>query len=123
MNQAVNDWHDLDAPTRAALLRGEPATDPETDRIVRAYAAPMLKRVRIRLGVIGTLGALVVGPLLGYLAVLAHMTLVEVLPVFIAIWIGWAIVVTRRKRPFVRLLKVSHRTPPEPVVPGSSEHL
>ncbi|MBF6327813.1 hypothetical protein [Nocardia transvalensis] len=44
----MDTWRDLDPAVRKALLRGEPATDPETDRIARAHAEKALRQFHVR---------------------------------------------------------------------------
>ncbi|WP_431949762.1 hypothetical protein [Nocardia lijiangensis] len=117
-------WRELDPATRKALLRGEPATDPEIDRVARAYAEKTLQRSAIRTGLIVVPSAAVVGALLGALAAAADLTptIMVVLPALI-VGVVVAVLASRRKLALIRLLNVSRGAPRELVVPGSSERV
>lgn len=119
----MNTWRDLDPSVRKALLRGEPAGDPETDRIGRAYAEQKLGRSQLRLLLIGVPIGLVGGLLVGQLLVMDILTIAAAVPLLLVFWLGWWIVEARRKLALVRLLNVSHGAPRVPVVPAVSERL
>lgn len=115
----MNTWRELDAATRRSLLRGEPATDPEVDRIARAYAegelrAPIARQVvyAVPLGVIGGVGLAATRSITGWS--------VSGLAPFLALAVvGYVVLAARRKLALTRILNVSHGTPREPV-PGTS---
>ncbi|MET8800735.1 hypothetical protein ABZV91_30675 [Nocardia sp. NPDC004568] len=119
----MNTWGDLDPSTRKALLRGEPAGDPDIDRIGRAYAEEKLGRSQLRMFVIGIPIGLVVGLLLGLWMAMGSLPAVAVAPVLITFWLGYWFVETRRKLALIRLLNVSHGEPRVPVAPGAPERL
>ncbi|MFI6309889.1 hypothetical protein ACIBEK_07120 [Nocardia fusca] len=119
----MNTWGDLDPSTRKALLRGEPAGDPEIDRIGRAYAEKKLGRSQLRKFLIGIPIGLVVGLLLGLWVAMGNFPVGAVAPVLIAFWLGYWFVEARRKLALIRLLNVSHGAPRVPVAPGAPEGL
>lgn len=119
----MNTWDDLDPSTRKALLRGEPAGDPDIDRIARAYAEEKLGRSQLRMFVIGIPIGLVVGLLLGLWVAMGNLPVVAVAPILIAFWLSYWFVEARRKLALIRLLNVSHGTPRMPVAPGAPEGL
>ncbi|WP_280401436.1 hypothetical protein [Nocardia carnea] len=119
----MNTWRDLDPSVRKALLRGEPAGDPETDRIGRAYAERKLGRSLARNLLIGIPIGLVVGLPLGLLMVLDILPIAAAGAVFIVLWLGASVVEYRRKVALIRLLNVSHGTPRVSVVPAAPERL
>ncbi|WP_433664205.1 hypothetical protein ACQPW1_20020 [Nocardia sp. CA-128927] len=114
-------WRDLDPATRKALLRGEPAVDPETDRIASAHAEKALKHFQLRMGLVAIPGGLVIGSLLGTLNVLAGLPFIVLVPVIILMVVGFGYVTIRRKLALIRLLNISRGMPRELVTPGSSE--
>lgn len=119
----MNTWRELDPSIRKALLRGEPATDPEIDRVARAYAEKELKRFQVRMFLTWFPIGLVVGALVGIFLAVADLPLVGLAPVCIVSWVGLTVITGRRKLALIRLLNVSYGTPRVRVVPGSSERL
>ncbi|WP_405162940.1 hypothetical protein OG203_42875 [Nocardia sp. NBC_01499] len=119
----MNTWRELDPAIRKALMRGEPATDPEIDRIATAHAENALKRSKVWLYVLGIPVCLVVGGLLGYLAAATDTPVSVLVLVIIAGTLGVTVAVSRRKLALIRLLNVSRGSVREPVMPGSSERL
>ncbi|MFF3226812.1 hypothetical protein ACFYV7_28735 [Nocardia suismassiliense] len=116
-------WRDLDSATRKALLRGEPATDPEIDRIAVAHAEKVLNRSQVRGVLVGLVGGTAMGLLLGTLMVVAGLPFGVFLVVVIVLAIGVMFVMARRKLALIRLLNVSRGVAREPVLPGSAEKL
>ncbi|MFI9407242.1 hypothetical protein [Nocardia sp. NPDC052316] len=116
-------WRDLDSATRKALLRGEPATDPEIDRIAVAHAEKVLKRSQVRVFLIALLGGSVLGLLLGTLMVVAGLPTEVFVLVVIVLSVGVMVVMIRRKLALIRLLNVSRGVARNPVIPGSSQRL
>ena len=119
----MNTWRDLDPSVRKALLRGEPAGDPETDRIGREYAEQKLGRSWVRIFLVCFLIGLGVGMLLGLFVVLDILPMAAVGFVVFALWLVWWIVEARRRFALVRLLNVSNGAPRVPVVPGAPGRL
>ncbi|GGL45863.1 hypothetical protein [Nocardia jinanensis] len=119
----MNTWRDLAPSTRKALLQGEPAGDPDTDRIARAYAEKRLGRSQLKIFLIGIPIGLVVGLLLGLLVAMLDLPFGIVAPVLVAVWLGYWFFEARRKLALVRLLNVSQGAPRVPVVPGVQEGL
>lgn len=105
------------------MLRGEPAVDPEIDRIARAYAEIALKRFGVLMVVIGLPVVLVVALLLGLIGALFDLPTVAVEAVFVVGAIGWFVLASRRKLALTRLLNVSRGEPRTPVTPGVYERL
>ncbi|GEM33295.1 hypothetical protein NN3_43020 [Nocardia neocaledoniensis NBRC 108232] len=119
----MNTWRELDAATRRSLLRGEPATDPEVDRIARAYAegelrAPIARQVvyAVPLGVIGGIGLAATRSVTGW-------SVSDLAPFLVLAAVGYVVLAARRKLALTRILNVSHGTPREPVPGTSSEAL
>ncbi|WP_159080283.1 hypothetical protein [Nocardia suismassiliense] len=105
------------------MLRGEPATDPEIDRIAVAHAEKSLRRFQLRLGLIALPLGVVGGWFAGTLAVMFDLPLVVFLYVVLVVIIGAVFVVSRRKLALIRMLNVSRSTVRELVTPGSAEEL
>lgn len=119
----MNTWRDLDPSIRKALLRGEPAPDPETDGIGRAYAERKLGRSQLRMFLIGIPFGLVVGVLLGLSIGREILPVAVAAPVAIALWLGYWFAEGRRKLALIRILNVSHGEPRVPVAPGVLKRL
>lgn len=119
----MNTWRDLNPAVRKALLRGEPAGDPETDRIGRAYAEQNLGRSETRRFLVYLLIGLAVGLVLGLYIVLDTLPVKTTgIIVFVSWLVCWGIEV-RRRAALIRLLNVSNGTPRVPVVPGAPGRL
>ncbi|UGT56840.1 hypothetical protein [Nocardia asteroides] len=119
----MNTWRELDAATRKSLLRGEPATDPEVDRIARAYAegelrAPIARQVvyAVPLGVIGGIGLAATRSVTGW-------SVSDLAPFLAVVVVGYVVLASRRKLALTRILNVSHGTPREAVPGTPSERL
>ncbi|WP_280437855.1 hypothetical protein [Nocardia carnea] len=119
----MNTWRDLDPSARKALLRGEPAGDPETDRIGRAYAEQKLGRSQARNFLVYFFIGLGVGLPLGLFVVLDILPMAVAGLVVIALWLGCWVFEVRRRVVLIRLLNVSNGGPRVPVVPGGPGRL
>ncbi|MEV6768708.1 hypothetical protein AB0N05_08725 [Nocardia sp. NPDC051030] len=121
----MNTWRDLDPATRKALLRGEPATDPEIDRIARAYAEQTLNGNRVQKVLAGLAIGLALGFLLGVLLVRADLGITSAAPAVVLVGIVGICFGVRipRRLALVRILNVSNGMPRELVTPGSTEPL
>ncbi|WP_069161268.1 hypothetical protein [Nocardia altamirensis] len=119
----MNTWRDLDRATRKALLRGEPAADPETDRIARAYAEKALQRFPVQTAAIVLPAIPILGFLLGFGTGKMGLKSTDSLPVIIIGAIGLVVVAARRKLALTKILNVSQGAPREQIAPGSSEPL
>lgn len=119
----MNTWRDLDPSVRKALLRGEPAGDPETDRIGRAYAEQKLGRPQARNFLVYFLIGLGLGLPLGLFVVLDFLPMAAAGFVVIALWLGCWVFEVRRKVALIRLLNVSNGAPRVLVVPGGPGQL
>ncbi|MGV9410219.1 hypothetical protein ACWDOP_09920 [Nocardia sp. NPDC003693] len=124
----MNNWKDLDADVRKALLRGEPATDPETDRIAREHATEVLGRSMIRRLRLVVPVAVVCALGLGFATGIAGWPSWIVGVIIFSAGIGCAIVESRRKLALIRILNVSTGTPRahlsgERVATGRAERL
>ncbi|MFD4402938.1 hypothetical protein ACFWPH_09250 [Nocardia sp. NPDC058499] len=119
----MNTWRDLDPSVRKALLRGEPAGDPETDRVGRAYAEQKLGRSQTRIFLVYFLIGLGVGLPLGLFVVLDILPMPAAGFVVIALWLVCWVVEARRKVALIRLVNVSNGAPRVPVVPATPGRL
>ncbi|MFE6860570.1 hypothetical protein [Nocardia sp. NPDC057668] len=113
----MTNWRDLDADVRKALLRGEPAADPEIDRIARERAEKVLGRSTVRQTLVLIPPALVLGVLLGFLGARTGVSALG-LPVVFVVIVGWVVFATRRKLAYTRILNVSGGTPRTPISGG-----
>ncbi|WP_280356678.1 hypothetical protein [Nocardia otitidiscaviarum] len=116
-------WRDLDRATRKALLRGEPAADPEVDRVARAYAEKALNRSTVRRFWITFPFGLVLGASLGYGAIATDLPISLWFLVIAVAGIGYVVIAVRRQLAQVRILNVSNGAPRESVAPGLPERL
>ncbi|MEV0333628.1 hypothetical protein [Nocardia sp. NPDC050717] len=119
----MNTWRELDAATRRALLRGEPATDPEVDRIARAHAerelgVPMGRRIvyAVPVGIIAGVGLVVARSVTG-------CSITDLAPLLVLATVCYLVVAVRRKLALTRILNVSHGTPRETVPAAVPEQL
>ncbi|MCM6774179.1 hypothetical protein NDR87_11920 [Nocardia sp. CDC159] len=119
----MNTWRDLDRATRKALLRGEPAANPEIDRIARVHAEKTLKRFDLWICVLLVVGGVITGVPLGYFSVKADLSPGAFGSILLIVMLGCAVVCTRRKLRLVRLLNASQGMPRRPVPPGEAERL
>ncbi|MEU0545670.1 hypothetical protein ABZ319_37930 [Nocardia sp. NPDC005978] len=107
----MKNWKDLDADVRRALLRGEPAADPEIDRIAREHAEKALGRSIIRRVIVVFPIALVTGALLGFFAAKCGLPSWAPGSILFAVGSAIAVVESRRKLAHIRILNVSSGTP------------
>lgn len=119
----MNTWRDLDPSVRKALLRGEPAGDPETDRIGRAYAEQKLGRPPVRSFLLGILIGLGVALPSGLFVVLDILPMAAAGLAAITLWLGYLVFEVRRRFALIRLLNVSNGAPRVSVVPAPSGRL
>ncbi|WP_194817194.1 hypothetical protein [Nocardia sp. XZ_19_385] len=120
-------WRDLDRATRKALLRGEPAADPETDWAAQVYAEKMLRQGTVRTLLVAAPVCIALGGLLGYASGTANLSsgvtvALQAAGIFL-IMLAMVIVSTRRKLALIRILNVSREAPKYDIAPGSRERL
>ncbi|MBF6183012.1 hypothetical protein [Nocardia otitidiscaviarum] len=116
-------WRDLDRATRKALLRGEPAADPEVDRVARVYAEKALGRVGVPRILILALSAAVLGLGSGYLIAVMGLPRPLLFTVAIGFFVCYLVVESRRRLALTRLLNISRGALRHPIAPGTSERL
>ncbi|WP_067536313.1 hypothetical protein [Nocardia crassostreae] len=119
----MKNWRELDHSTRKALLRGEPAADPEIDRIAREYAERGLKSNSWRrwLGIVVV--SVAVGALIGYVGIRVEGSLPVLLPAFVLLILGRTVARARHRLALIRMLNVSDGEPQHAVLPGAAESL
>ncbi|MGX1805588.1 hypothetical protein ACWIGI_07720 [Nocardia sp. NPDC055321] len=118
----MNNWKDLHADVRKALLRGEPAADPEIDRIAREHAEQALGRSSFRRVLVVLPFAGAIGVALGLLQARADMSPAVLAGVFAVLSFGYIFVEARRRIALVRLVNVSG-APRAAVAAGGAERL
>ncbi|MGW4369542.1 hypothetical protein ACWEKT_28240 [Nocardia takedensis] len=116
-------WNDLDAATRAAIRRGEPATDPEIDLIARTHAERQLGRATTRALAIGIPFGLIAGFFGAYAVDELDLGMGRFIAVVIAAAVTYVLFATKRRMALLRIVNASPGTPREPVAPGAPDPL